>query len=192
VTKDELKYLLEKTEALLSGHFVLSSGRHSDQYVQCARLFENPLHGELVGNALADLFRDQEIDMVAGPALGGVLLAYDVGRSLGKRVVFAERKDGVMMFRRGFAVKPGEKVLLVEDVVTTGGSIKEVAELLKEAGAEIVGMGTIILRKSPGVSVDLPLKALLEVEVPSYDSEECPMCENGEPAVKPGSRPGAK
>lgn len=190
--RDDILSLLKETGAWKKGHFLLSSGRHGDQYIQCAKLFENPLHGQLIGKALAEIFADRDIDTVAGPAMGGILLAYDVGRSLGKKVIFAERAEGKMTFRRGFELSPGEKVLLVEDVITTGGSIKEVAELIKSAGAEVVAMGSIVRRKSPDVEVDLDVTALIELEVPSYAPDECPLCKEGTPAVKPGSRPGKK
>lgn len=186
--KDVLRDLLLETKAWQRGHFLLSSGRHSDQYIQCARLFENPLYGDLIGRALAEEFRGSEIDLVAGPALGGILLAYDVGRNLGKRVMFAERSEGKMTFRRGFHVELGERVLLVEDVVTTGGSLKEVADLVTQAGAEIVGMGTVIIRRSQGVEVRVPVTSLLELEIPSFSPEECPLCKQGRPFDKPGSR----
>lgn len=158
LNRDDLLSILQETGAWCKGHFQLSSGRHSDQYIQCARLFENPLHGEIFGSALGNEFKDCDIDIVAGPALGGILLAYDVGRSLGKRVLFAERADGKMTFRRGFTIELGQRVLLVEDVVTTGGSVLEVAQVVRDAGGEVVGIGSIVLRKSLGVQLDFSVK----------------------------------
>ncbi|HNT37365.1 MAG TPA: orotate phosphoribosyltransferase, partial [bacterium] len=186
MSHNDLLSLLSQTGAWCKGHFLLSSGRHSDQYIQCARLFENPLHGEIFGTALAREFQNCVVDVVVGPALGGILLAYDVGRSLGKRVLFAERADGKMSFRRGFCIKPGEKVLVVEDVVTTGGSVQEVAELVRQSGGNVVGIGSIVLRRSPGVDLDFSVKTLLEFEVPSYAPDSCPLCSQGIPITKPG------
>jgi orotate phosphoribosyltransferase len=180
---------LREAGALLSGHFQLSSGRHSDRYIQCALLLARPRDAEAAGAALAERLADTRPDVVVGPALGGVIIAHEVARALGTRCFFAERKEGVMTLRRGFAVTPGMRVVVVEDVVTTGGSANEVVALLRELGAEVVAVGSIVQR-SAGNPFDVRYEALLPLEVTSWTPEECPLCATGSPAVKPGSRPG--
>lgn len=181
---------LAACEALLSGHFQLSSGRHSDRYVQCALLLARPVEAEAVGAALGDRLAEHRPQLVVGPALGGVIVAHEVARRLGTACFFAERKDGEMALRRGFAVAPGTRVAVVEDVVTTGGSAREVVELLRAAGADVVAVGCIVQRAA-GNPFDVPLQALLHLPVQSWTPEECPLCAQGVPASKPGSRPGA-
>ncbi|AAD35418.1 orotate phosphoribosyltransferase [Thermotoga maritima MSB8] len=183
-----IKEILEKTGALMEGHFILSSGKHSSRYVQCARLFEFPEYGDVVGEELAKLLKKYDVETVVGPAMGGVILSYVVARYLKARSLFAERENGVMKLRRGFFVKPGEKVAVVEDVVTTGGSVKEVIELLKEYGANVVCVGSIIDRSGGKVDFGVPFESLLKLDLPVYDPEDCPLCKQGIPAEKPGSR----
>lgn len=180
---------LREASALLEGHFELSSGRHSDRYVQCAKLLCLPREAEAVCAALADRFADAQPDIVLGPALGGVIVAHEVARRLGVPAFFAERKDGAMTIRRGFVIEPGMKVLVVEDVVTTGGSVKEVLDEVRRAGGEVVGVGSIVQRceESP---FDVRYESLLRLRVESWDPSECPQCAAGTAAVKPGSRPG--
>lgn len=188
LTNEQAIALLEEKQAILTGHFLLTSGRHSDRYVQCAKLFQYADTSELICASLARQFANAHIDLVAGPAVGGIIMAYEMGRQLGVRNIFAERENGVMTLRRGFAVQPGERVLVVEDVVTTGGSVKEVIELLRTAGAEVVGVGSVVDRSAGRVDFGVPFHAAVSMEVISYDAAECPLSKTGTPAVKPGSR----
>ncbi len=186
--KEEIMQYLEEFGVLQEGHFLLSSGLHSDKYLQCAQVLQYPEQAEKLGAALAQKFSDQKIDLVVGPALGGVVLAHEVARSIGCRGIFAERKDGRMQLRRGFSIEPGSRVLIVEDVVTTGKSALEVVEVVKNEGAEIVGLGSIVDRSPKDINMPVPFQALLRVEVEIYSPGECPLCEQGLSLVKPGSR----
>jgi orotate phosphoribosyltransferase len=181
---------LLRANALLKGHFQLTSGRHSDRYVQCALLLALPREAEAVCAALADRLADCRPDVVVGPALGGVIVAHEVARRLGTPAFFAERKDGVMTLRRGFAIKPGQRIVVVEDVVTTGGSVKEVVALMREAGGDVVGLGSLVCRAKAS-PFDIRYEALLQLPIESWDSAECPLCKQGSVAIKPGSRPGS-
>jgi len=182
--------LLRMSGALMDGHFRLSSGRHSGEYCQCARALEDPARAEELGRALADLFSDARVDVVVSPALGGVVIGHEVARALGVRALFTERKEGTMILRRGFALEAGERVLIVEDVVTTGGSVREVAEIVRAADADVKGFGFLVDRSSGNVDLGAPMKALVRRDMPSYEPESCPLCEAGRPVTKPGSRPG--
>lgn len=185
-----LEEAIERTGMLKKGHFLLTSGRHSSQYLQCAQLLQYPQDAEQTGKALAQLFADTKIDVVVGPALGGVIIAHEVARALGVRCVFTERKEGQMELRRGFEVAPKERVLIVEDVVTTGGSVNEVINVLESINAEVVGIGSIFNRsvdKSP-FDEEIPFRALRQIEIENLAPEDCPLCQQGIPAVKPGSR----
>ncbi len=186
--KEEIMQCLEEFGVLQEGHFLLSSGLHSDKYLQCAQVLQYPEQAEKLGAALAQKFSDQKIDLVVGPALGGVVLAHEVARSIGCRGIFAERKDGRMQLRRGFSIEPGSRVLIVEDVVTTGKSALEVVEVVKNESAEIVGLGSIVDRSPKDINMPVPFQALLRVEVEIYSPGECPLCEQGLSLVKPGSR----
>ena len=175
--------------ALLEGHFLLSSGLHSPKYLQCALVLEDPARAERLCRQLARAFDDDRVECVIGPALGGIIVAYELARALGARSLFTERQDGKMTLRRGFAVQPGERVLLAEDVVTTGGSLREVQDLVTAAGAKVVAVAALVDRTSgrdPGFGV--PLASLLKMDVPTYAPESCPLCEAGQPVIKPGSR----
>ncbi len=173
----------------MDGHFVLTSGRHSGRYCQCMRALERPELAEELGRMIADLFRDERVDVVVAPALGGIVIGYEVARSLGVRSMFAERKGGEMTLRRGFAVAPGERVLIIEDVVTTGGSVKEVASLVRAAGGTVVGFGFILDRSGGSADLGAPARALVATTMESFEASDCPLCSAGEaPAVKPGSR----
>jgi orotate phosphoribosyltransferase len=178
--------VLERLNVLRTGHFRLTSGLHSDRYMQCAKLFEHPVESAGLCYDLSRGFGGA--DLVAGPAIGGIIMAYEVARALGVRNIFAERENGRMTLRRGFSVSPGERVLIVEDVVTTGGSVKEVISLLREAGAEIAGVGAIVDRSGGRASFGVPFHALVVIEAVSWREEECPLCRDGIPLVKPGSR----
>jgi orotate phosphoribosyltransferase len=156
--------------------------------MQCARLFEDPADSVLVCTEVADAFRDKGIDLVAGPAIGGVIMAYEVARILNARNVFAERENGTMTLRRGFEVKAGARALVVEDVVTTGGSVKEVMELLRGHGVEVVGVGAVVDRSNGTVNFGVPFHAMAAMSVESWEAGNCPLCRQGLPIVKPGSR----
>ncbi len=175
--------------AMLEGHFELSSGLHSDRYFQCALVLSEPQRAEALAQEFARRF-ELEVDCVVGPAMGAVVWAQEVGRALGKRALFTERKDGVMCLRRGFSFEPGERVLLVEDVLTTGGSAKEVIEVLEAHGAKVVACGALVNRSggNPFESLGLPLTEIARVEVKTYEPAQCPLCAAGSTAVKPGSR----
>lgn len=185
----EVLEIFTKTAALLSGHFLLTSGRHSDKYFQCAKVLQFPNYTEQVCTNITEYFRDFTIDTVIAPAMGGIIVGNEVARQLGKRSIFTEREDKVMTLRRGFTLEPGEKVLVCEDVVTTGGSVFEVIEIVKSFGAEVVGVGFIVDRSNGKVNFGYPQKSTLTVEVISYPPDDCPICkENKIPLVKPGSR----
>ncbi|MPM58961.1 Orotate phosphoribosyltransferase [bioreactor metagenome] len=188
LTKEQIIDILKEAGAFLEGHFLLTSGRHSDKYVQCAKVFLDAKYSEPICKEIADHFRDDNVDIVIGPAMGAVQLAYEVGRQLGCRNFFTEREDGKMTLRRGFAVEPGEHVLVVEDVVTTGGSAKEVIEIVKAAGGIVVGVGSVIDRTGGTMDFGVPFRPALSMEVISWAADECPLCRQGLPYVKPGSR----
>jgi orotate phosphoribosyltransferase len=183
---------MKRTEVLLEGHFLLSSGRHSQKYMQCAKLLQHPMEAEQAGKALANQFDDFSIDVVVGPALGGVIIAHEVARALNVRCLFTERKEGKMELRRGFGLKPGENVLIVEDVITTGGSVKEVIAIVEELGANLVAVGSIIDRTGGTNPFSVPYRALLSLEIETWMPEECPLCQQGIPYIKPGSRTSEK
>ena len=188
MTSEQLHRLLKKTGALLEGHFLLSSGLHSDRYFQCARLLQHPRHAARAGRALAALCRPLGAELVVSPALGGVIIGHEVARALGVRGIFTEREQGVMKLRRGFAIAPGERVLVVEDVVTTGKSTLEAAAAVSAAGGVVVGMAAIVDR-SGGATFPYPFRSLLSLKVATHPPEDCPLCREGKlPAIKPGSR----
>jgi orotate phosphoribosyltransferase len=188
MTEKEVLGLFEKCGALLKGHFRLSSGLHSEKYLQCALVLQYPDVAEKLSKELAGKFSKDAIDVVIGPALGGVTLAYEVARAIGKRGLFTERQDGKMVLRRGFSISKGEKVLVVEDVVTTGGSTKEVIDLVKSFGAEVVGVGSIIDRSGAKIDFGAPFKPLAKVAVETFEEDACPLCKKQVPITKPGSR----
>lgn len=185
---EEVIERFRRTGALLEGHFVLSSGLHSTNYLQCALLLQHPAEATRFGLAIAEQFRDERIETVAAPAIGGLIIGYEVARSLGARFIWTEREAGQMTLRRGFTVRPGENVLVVEDVVTTGGSTRETIEALTEAGARVVGAASIIDRSAGRADVGVPRVALATLSVPSVAPDACELCARGEEAVKPGSR----
>ncbi|MBV9210898.1 MAG: orotate phosphoribosyltransferase [Acidobacteria bacterium] len=186
---EEVIERFKRTGALLEGHFVLSSGLHSASYLQCALVLQHPSEAEAFGRALAAHFQGQRIETVAAPAIGGLVIGYEVARSLGARFIWTERDAaGQMTLRRGFTVRPGESVVVVEDVITTGGSTRETIAALREVGARIVGAASIIDRSAGRADVGLARVALATLEVPSVAPAACPACARGEEAVKPGSR----
>lgn len=184
--KLNLPAALAQRGALLEGHFRLSSGRHSDRFVQKFRILEDPVLLEPVARAIADRFRASSPTIVVGAAVGGILLAYEVARQLGTKAIFVEKENGVPALRRGFALSPHDRALIVEDVVTTGLSVREVIGVVRGSGAEIVGIGVIILRGKGDFA--LTTHALLELPLESYDERQCPQCHDGQPLTDPGSR----
>lgn len=189
ITNERVLEVLKEAGVLLEGHFLLTSGRHSNKYLQCAKIFRNTKYSEELCAALAEQFAGDGVEVVIGPAMGAVQMAYEVSRQLKCENYFAEREDGKMTLRRGFAVTPGMKILLVEDVVTTGTSVKEVLELVQAAGGDVVGIGSIVNRTNGKVDFGVPFKSVITVEVESWEKEECPLCKEGKiEVVKPGSR----
>ena len=184
----EVLEIFHERHALLTGHFRLSSGLHSQNYLQCALILQYPDIAETLAKAIAKKFSEEKIDLVIGPALGGVTLAYEVARALKVRGLFTERQDGAMVLRRGFAIEPGERALVVEDVVTTGGSTKEVIDVVKDLGGTVVGVASIIDRSSGAANFDIPFFTLAKIKVETYKEEECPLCKMSIPITKPGSR----
>lgn len=191
--------LFAETGAYLKGHFRLTSGLHSPEYLQCALVLQHPQHAERLGQAMAQQLRlsengtpDTKPDTVVAPAMGGLMIGHEVARALGTRSIFTERDaDGKMTLRRGFTVQPGERCIVVEDVITTGGSTKEVVELLRSLGAQVLAAGSIIDRSGGQADVGVPRVALVSMQVTAWKPEECPLCAEGLPVVKPGSRPTA-
>jgi orotate phosphoribosyltransferase len=179
----------KRTDALLEGHFILSSGLHSPNYLQCARALERPADAVRYGQAIADRFRDSQIETVASPAIGGLVIGFAVAQALDVRFIWTERQNGVMTLRRGFKLNAGEKILVVEDVITTGGSTRECIAALEANGGKVVAAASIIDRSNGKADVGVPRIALVEMDVPTFESGEgCPMCEAGSTAEKPGSR----
>ena len=174
--------------ALLEGHFRLTSGLHSSGYLQCALVLQHPAEAEACGTAIADRVRGLGAQAVISPAIGGLIIGHEVARALGVRAIFAERQDGALTLRRGFSLAPGERVLVVEDVVTTGGSTRETIDVARAAGAQVVGAASIIDRSVGQQQLDVPYVALATVSLPTYEQAACPMCAEGRPVVKPGSR----
>lgn len=188
MTRDELLDLFRRSGALLEGHFRLSSGLHSTGYLQCALVLSRPHEAEMLGRAIAELVRPLRPTVVLSPALGGVVIGHEVGRALGVRALFAERQDGVLTLRRGFSLNDADRVVVIEDVVTTGGSTRETIQVATAAGGHVIGAASIVDRSGGRPSLDVPYFALLDVALPTYEPAACPLCAQGLPAVKPGSR----
>lgn len=187
-TQDQVLEIFERTGVLLEGHFRLTSGLHAAKYLQCAQLLQYPHEAGPLCEQLAEYFKDAGATVVAGPATGGIILAYEVAKALGVKNIFGERENGVMTFRRGFKVEPTDKVLVLEDVVTTGGSVKELIECVKAAGAEVVGVASLVNRSGGRVDFGVPFKSLVNLDITTYQPDDCPMCKQGSVAYKPGSR----
>lgn len=184
----DLLALLRESGALLSGHFRLSSGLHSPNYVQCALLLEHPRNAKAIGEALAEKLRDFGATRIVSPALGGVIIGYAVADALGLPFIFTERKEGQMMLRRGFAIERGEAVVIVEDVVTTGKSTRETAEIIAQQGGHVAGFASILNRSGRDNVFDAPFRYLLSLALETYDETNCPYCAKGIPVDSPGSR----
>lgn len=179
--------LFKESGALLEGHFLLSSGMHSNAYVQCAKLIMHPNKCEEVAQIIADKLQNQSFDLVVGPAMGGIIIAYEVARALGLPAIFTERVEGEMTLRRGFSIEPGMRVLIVEDVVTTAKSSMESAKVIQDLGGEVCALASIVDRTA-GKKIPLPLYSAIKLAIESYNPEECPLCAQGVELVKPGSR----
>jgi orotate phosphoribosyltransferase len=178
----------EKRGALLRGHFRLTSGLHSDVYLQSALVLQHPEDAAVLGEGLAAAFRSDRVQTVLAPAIGGILVAHEVARALGVRALFTERENGVMRLRRGFTLSPGERCLVVEDVITTGGSTREVVQCVEALGGAVVGVGSLIDRSGGAAAFDVKRVALATVSAVTYRPESCPLCQRGSQAIKPGSR----
>jgi orotate phosphoribosyltransferase len=188
MTGDALLDMLRTSGALLEGHFRLSSGLHSSAYLQCALVLQEPERAEAIGRALADRVRELRPTAVLSPALGGILVGHEVARALHIRALFAERQDGALTLRRGFALAESDRVLVVEDVLTTGQSTRETIRVAVAAGGRVVGVAAIVDRSGGAARFDVPVQALAQVALPVYEPAACPLCARGLPVVKPGSR----
>ena len=188
VGSDQILDVFRRVRALLEGHFRLTSGLHSSGYLQCALVLQYPREAEACGAAIASQVKALGADVVLSPALGGIVIGHEAARGLGVRALFAERQDGILTLRRGFSLNPGERVLVVEDVVTTGGSTRETIDVARAAGATVVGAASIIDRSGGTQALDVPFYALATVSLPTYQPDACPLCAAGRPVVKPGSR----
>lgn len=188
MNSDQVINEFKAADALLEGHFQLTSGLHSKAYLQCARVLQFPDKAEQFGIAIAEHFKGQNIQLVASPAIGGIVIGHEVARALHARFIWTERESGRMTLRRGFTLSPGEKTIVVEDVITTGGSTRETIETLKSAGANVVGAASIIDRSSGSADVGVPRFSLASLKVESVEPAECDACRRGDVAVKPGSR----
>ncbi len=187
MTENEVLEALKQAKAILSGHFQLTSGRHSDTYVQCARVLEDPMLTTRLAGAMVERLGERRIDLVAAPAVGGIIIGFAVAQALGVKFIFTERQGGAMVLRRGFEIPLGANVLVVEDVVTTGGSVAEVIDLVRSAGGKPVAVTSLIDRGGPK-AFDLELIPLLGLEVESWEPQSCGLCASGVPIYSPGSR----
>jgi orotate phosphoribosyltransferase len=189
--QNEALALFRRAGALLEGHFRLSSGLHSTGYLQSALVLQHPSDAAALGSAIAEHVKNLRPAAVVSPALGGLIIGHEVARALGVRAIFAERAGGTTLsLRRGFTLAPGERVLVVEDVFTTGKSTRETMDVAREAGAEVVGAAAIVDRSGGTIDFPVPYKSVIELSLPTYDPDACPLCKQGVPVTKPGSRPG--
>ncbi|PYQ88379.1 MAG: orotate phosphoribosyltransferase [Acidobacteria bacterium] len=211
MTRDELLDVFKRSGALLEGHFRLTSGLHSSGYLQCALVLQHPQHAEALGRALGERTRGLRPTLVLSPALGGIVIGQEVGRALGVRAIFAERQDGALTLRRGFIIGEGDRVLVVEDVLTTGGSTRETMQVAAASGGQVVGAASIVDRSGPSIlrepqdrpehgrgatgsgraarDLGVPYVSLLDIDLPAYEPDKCPLCAQRLPVIKPGSRP---
>ncbi|MEW6361287.1 MAG: orotate phosphoribosyltransferase [Pyrinomonadaceae bacterium] len=188
MTPEEILRHFEESGALLEGHFLLSSGLHSPRYLQCALALQYPADAARFGREIAGLFSSGRIDTVASPAIGGLIIGYATAAALNVRFIWTERQEGKMMLRRGFSLRPGERILVVEDVITTGGSTRECIAALESSGGQVVAAASIVDRSGGKADVGIERKSLLELSVPGFPAENCPLCASGSIAYKPGSR----
>ena len=190
IKTEEVMKKFEQAEAIQKGHFKLTSGVHSDTYIQCAQVMQYPGFMHNLCSELGRKFRGEDIDVIIGPAIGGIIISHVMAQVLGPwvRAIFTERENGKMTLRRSFEIKKDEKVLVVEDVTTTGGSVREVIDIVKERGGQVVGIGVLIDRSGGRIDFGVKMKSLLTLDIKSYQPEDCPLCKKGVPVVKPGSR----
>jgi len=189
LNQNEAQKIFIDSGALMEGHFILTSGRHSNQYMQCAQVLQYPTYTEELAKHLADKFRNDGVELVIGPAMGGIIVAYEVARQLGVPAVFTERLEGEMTLRRGFMIDAAQKVLVVEDVVTTGGSVKEVMEVVRAFGGHVAGVGVLVDRSNGKVQFGVKQESVLTMDIESWPADNCPLCKEGKiRAIKPGSR----
>ncbi len=188
LNEKEILEIFKKTEALLEGHFLLTSGRHSNIYFQCAKVLQYPEYNKLLSEKIADFFKLYKVDTVIAPAIGGIVVGQEVARQLNKKFIFAEREDKSLSLRRGFSLREDEKVLVCEDVVTTGGSVFEVIDIVKNAGAVVQGVGFIVDRSNGKVNFGFPQMSAMKIDAVSFAAEACELCKNNLPLVKPGSK----
>jgi len=189
LSKEQAVKIFTESGALMEGHFKLTSGRHSNRYMQCAQVLQYPAYTEELARHLAEKFAGEKIDYVVGPAMGGIIVSYEVARQLKVPSMFTERQDGQMSLRRGFKIGTGDRVLVVEDVVTTGGSVVEVMDVVRKLGGEIAGVGVLVDRSAGKVDFGVPLQSVLSMDIESWEADSCPLCKAGQgEAVKPGSR----
>ena len=183
-----IEAILTECQALLHGHFLLTSGRHGDVYMQCAKIQQYPHHMETIAKTVAEGFKNQQVDIVIAPAIGAIVFGYELARQLNAKAMFAERQDGRMTLRRGFEIPRGAKVVVAEDVITTGGSVVEVMDIVRKSGAELLGLGVIVDRSGGYIDLGTKLVSAYSKKIISYTPEECPLCKEGIAIVKPGSR----
>lgn len=188
MTQEKILKIFQETGALLQGHFLLSSGLHSSKYFQCALALQQPRYASLICKELAHKFKDDMVDCLVGLAYGGIIVSYEMARFLKVRSLFTERVEGKMTLRRGFAIHPKERVLVVEDVVTTGGSVKEVIDLINNLGADVIGVGTIVDRTGGRADFSVKYESLVKLDIGNFRPDNCPLCKQGILLVKPGSR----
>ncbi len=188
LSEQEILSIFKETGALLHGHFILTSGLHSDTYFQCAKVFQYPWHSEFLCKEIANHFRDEKVDVVVSPAIGGIVVGQEIARLLNVRALFTERVEGEMTLRRGFEISTGEHVLVAEDVTTTGGSVQEVIEVIRKHGGHVIGVASVVDRSSGQTDFDVPHFSLFHMEVHNYPPDFCPMCQSGSTPIKPGSR----
>jgi orotate phosphoribosyltransferase len=186
--REQILEIFRETKSLLEGHFQLTSGLHSAQYFQCAKVLQYPKYLHLLAGEIAKHFEYSDIEVVISPAIGGIVVGTEIGRMLGVRTLFSERKDGAMELRRGFEIRPAERCLVVEDVVTTGGSVFEVVDIVKREKGTLAGVGYIVDRSNGKIKFDAKYFSVLQLDVEAYKPEDCPLCQKGIPVNKPGSR----
>ena len=185
--ENQILQILKDSNALLEGHFLLTSGLHSPQYVEKFRILEQPVYTEMLCKQIAEIYKNHNISVVVGPMTGGIIIAYEVAKHLGAKSIFTERVDGKMKFKRGFTLSDTDNVLIVEDIITTGGSIKEVIEEVKINNSKIIGLGYLVDRSNGKANFEIPSKSLVTLNVVTYTADECPLCKKGIKLVKPGS-----
>ncbi|MDM7923984.1 MAG: orotate phosphoribosyltransferase [Pyrinomonadaceae bacterium] len=189
---EQILQQFRETDALLEGHFILSSGLHSPKYLQCALALQFTADAQKFGQAIAEKYLTSGIETVASPAIGGLVIGFAVAAALNVKFIWTERQNGDMTLRRGFSLRPGEKILVVEDVITTGGSTRECIAALEANGGTVVAAASIVDRSNGTADVGVPRTSLITLDVPSFDPSDCPMCAQGLEAIKPGSRTAAK